>query len=216
MKSVSKYTAWTGFVGGVVVGLLIYQIWLWFGGYVVLGKQEQEQKQTQLTELIEENQQLTEDLFSPGVLINHSFDGGELPYDGTANALVEVSDARELAKQNKKFLMVIFGANWCQDCRTLHRSLQDQAVKQYTEELFDFVNVDVGKFNQNIEVATALGVKLTRGIPVAVFFDPEGVLIGTTNEGQLEPARRYSSKQILKFVRDVAERSSIQAPDTIN
>jgi hypothetical protein len=28
------------------------------------------------------------------------------------------------------------------------------------------------------------------GIPVAVFFDPEGVVIGTTNEGQLEPARR--------------------------
>jgi hypothetical protein len=77
------------------------------------------------------------------------------------------------------------------------------------------VNVDVGKFNQNRDVAESLGVSLIRGIPVAVFFGPEGEVIGTTNEGQLEPARRYSSKQILKFVRDVAERDRILAPDSV-
>ena len=58
-------------------------------------------------------------------------------------------------------------------------------------------------------------MSLTRGIPFAIFFDLQGQLIGTTNEGQLEPARRYSSKQILKFVRDIAERSRILAPDAV-
>ena len=64
-------------------------------------------------------------------------------------------------------------------------------------------------------IAEALGISLTRGIPVAIFFDPEGAVIGTTNDGQLEPARHYSSKQILKFVRDIAERSRILAPDSV-
>jgi hypothetical protein len=50
---------------------------------------------------------------------------------------------------------------------------------------------------------------------VAVFFDPQGQVIGTTNDGELEPARRYSSRHILKFVRDIAERSLIQAPDAV-
>ena len=49
--------------------------------------------------------------------------------------------------------------------------------------------------------------------PRAMFWGMKGQVIGTTNEGQLEPARRYSSKQILKFVRDIAEKSRIGAPD---
>jgi len=89
-------------------------------------------------------------------------------------------------------------------------------VENYTRDLFQFVNVDVDKFNQNRHVADELGVSLTKGIPVAVFFDPDGQVIGTTNEGELEPARRYSSKQILKFVRDIVERSQISAPDAVN
>jgi len=35
------------------------------------------------------------------------------------------------------------------------------------------------------------------------------------HNGELVPARRYSSKQILKFARDVAERSRIAAPDSV-
>ena len=88
-------------------------------------------------------------------------------------------------------------------------------LKDSTSDLFHFVHVDVGKFNQNREVADALGVDLGRGIPVAIFFGPDGQLIGTTNEGQLEPARHYSSKQILLFVRDIVERSRIVAPDSV-
>jgi hypothetical protein len=64
-------------------------------------------------------------------------------------------------------------------------------------------------------VAEELGVDLSRGIPVAIFFGPDGKLIGTTNDGQLEPARRYSSKQILRFMRDIAERSRITVPDSV-
>jgi thiol:disulfide interchange protein len=115
--------------------------------------------------------------------------------------------ARDEAVREQKFLMITFGANWCMDCRTLHRRLKSKDVKQYTEERFLFVNVDVGKFNQNADLAQELGVTLSRGIPVAIFFDPGGEVIGTTNEGQLEPARRYTSKQILRFVRVAGDHS---------
>ena len=111
--------------------------------------------------------------------------------------------------------MVTFGANWCRDCWSLHRNLHDEEVMEYTKGLFRFVNVDVGKFNQNRHVADELGVSLTRGIPVAIFFDTQGQVICTTNEGQLEPARHYTSKQILKFVRDIAERHRILPPDAV-
>ncbi len=97
----------------------------------------------------------------------------------------------------------------------MHSHLKSGEVADYTEDLFYFVNVDVGKFNQNADIAAELGVTLSKGIPVAVFFNPDGHLIGATNEGQLEPARHYSSRQILKFMRDIAERSRILAPDAV-
>ena len=112
--------------------------------------------------------------------------------------------------------MITFGANWCMDCRTLHRRLKSDDVAKYTQDRFQFVNVDVGKFNQNADLARELGVSLSKGIPVAIYFDPKGQVIGTTNEGQLEPARRYTSKQILRFVRDIVERSQITTPDSVS
>jgi thioredoxin-related protein len=211
----SKYNAWAVFVGGLATGLLVYQIVLWLNGLSLVSRQELERRQTLLAEVQEENRELTEELFRPRVLSEIDYFGGELPYDADTDARSDVTSARQKAREKQKFLMVTFGANWCMDCRTLHLNLKSEDVKRYTEGRFDFVNVDVGKFNQNAELAAELGVSLSRGIPVAIFFDPSGALIGTTNEGQLEPARRYTSKQILKFVRDIAERSVVLAPDQV-
>jgi thioredoxin 1 len=188
----------------------------WLGGYSLVSRQDLVEQQARLAALENENRELTEDLFARGALAETPFADEEPPYDDTQDASALIAAARMRAQQEGKFLMVTFGANWCLDCRTLHRSLQSSDVAAYTRDLFYFVNVNVGKFNQNRELAKELGVDLRRGIPVAIFFDPHGIPIGTTNEGQLEPARRYSSKQILKFVRDVAERSLIAAPDSVN
>ena len=186
------------------------------GDFAVVGRDTLEQQQHLVLQLEEENRELTDELFRPRSHPYEMLDEGELPYDGDDDAAAEVAAARTTAVREKKFLMVTFGANWCADCRSLHRSLHTEEVARYTDDLFHFVNVDVGKFNQNRHVADAVGVSLTRGIPVAIFFDPQGQLIGTTNDGQLEPARHYSSKQILKFMRDIAERSRIAAPDAVH
>jgi len=202
-----------GFAAGIVCGLAVYHVALKIGDFTLLSRQDLEQKHNTLAELEEENRELSEELFRPRGPSYEVLDESELPYDGNDDATGEVAAARAAAINERKFLMVTFGANWCRDCRNLHRVLHTEELEDYTTDLFLFVNVDVGKFNQNRHVAEDLGISLSKGIPVAVFFDPLGQVIGTTNEGELEPARRYSSKQILKFVRDIAERSQISAPD---
>ena len=205
----------TGFLVGVISGIIIYHFALILGDFELVSRSDMEQQQRKLAELEQDNLELTDELFRPRASFHGDLEEGDLPYDGDDDASDEVAAARNTALLEKKFLMVTFGANWCQDCRSLHMNLHKEEVERYTQDLFQFVNVDVGKFNQNRHVADELGVSLSRGIPVAVFFDPQGQVIGTTNEGQLEPARRYSSRQILKFVRDIAERSRIQAPDAV-
>ena len=195
---------------------MIYHATLWLAGYSLVSREHLEAQSELLAELRAENLELTEDLFGPRVLPGMDSDGASPPYDANIDARLEVVKAQDVAVKEQKFLMITFGANWCMDCRNLHRRLKSAEVQQYTEDRFLFVNVDVGKFDQNADLAKELGVTLSKGIPVAIFFDPDGEVIGTTNEGQLEPARRYTSKQILRFVRDIAERSQITTPDSVS
>jgi protein disulfide-isomerase len=201
MSTFTKYRARLTFVGGIAAGVII--------SLAALDQQLQ-----RAADLQKENQELTEDLFRYRES-DIVFDASDLPYGDDADAAEIVATARRQAVDDDKFLMITFGANWCLDCRTLYRHLGSPEVREYTKDTFDFVNVNVGKFNVNADLASELGVDLRRGIPVAIFFDPEGRLIGTTNEGQLEPARFYTSRQILKFVRDIAEKSLIAAPDSV-
>lgn len=198
-----------------VFGLLAYHFALQLGGRAVVDRTRMDLLEHKVQRLQEENNQLFEELFSPKPDQDPLADLGGLPYDGEIDAPTAVREAREQARQEGKFLMVTFGANWCPDCRNLHRHLKSDMVRSYTADRFLFVNVDVGKMNQNRKLAQELGISLNRGIPVAIFFDTTGQVIGTTNDGELEPARHYTSPQILKFVRDVAERSRILAPDAV-
>lgn len=204
------------FLAGLILGLVLYHSALVLSGQTTVQRELLDDQQARLDRLQKENYELTEELFRPRVQGGVAFGMDELPYDERADAAAAISSARLEAQAEHKFLMVTFGANWCLDCRTLHHHLNSEPVVGYARDLFRFVNVDVGKLNQNRDVAVSLGVSLSRGIPVAIFFDPEGEVIGTTNDGQLEPSRHYSSKQILKFVRDIAEHDRILPPDSVN
>ncbi len=197
------------------LGLLFHPFWVQVSGRLVVDSSEVESLQRRVQQLQDENNQLFEELLSPRADYDPLAAQENLPYDSEIDARMAFDEARSKAMREGKFLMVTFGANWCPDCRNLHRHLKSDAVRNYTENRFLFVNVDVGKFNQNAELAQELGVSLRRGIPVAIFFDRNGQVIGATNDGELEPARQYTSPQILKFVRDVAERSRILAPDAV-
>ena len=76
----------------------------------------------------------------------------------------------------------------------------------------EYLTIDVGRKDRNLDLANQLGVHVENGIPVAVFFDPNGVPIGTTNEGQLEPSRYLTSRQILRFVSAVVEHRQVTRP----
>jgi thioredoxin-related protein len=200
---------------GVIIGIISYHGWITFSGSTIDGADTLSAQASRIAELEAENQELSEDLFRAPAINIPALDPDDPPYSDTADAVADVTEARERAIREAKFLMITFGANWCVDCRTLYQNLKTDKVRDYAGERFVFTNVNVGKFNRNTEFATTLGVSLERGIPVAVFFDPDGNVIGTTNNGELEPARLYTSNQILKFVRDVVERSRILAPDAV-
>ena len=135
-----------------------------------------------------------------------------LPYDSHADARADIAAGKARAEATGKLLMVTFGANWCPDCLTLHKNLEDPATREFAHKTFEFVNIDVGEFDKNAEVAQELGVKVN-GIPLAVFFSSDGRPICDTSRGELEPSRHYTSREILEFLREVATYQRVVSPD---
>ncbi len=133
-------------------------------------------------------------------------------FDPDRDARTSFEAATSQASAEARYLMVVFGADWCPDCRKLYENLHSDAVASYMRDHMDFVTIDVGQKDRNLALAAELGVTVANGIPVAVFFGPDGKQLGTTNDGQLEPSRHFTSRQILTFVRTVVEHHRITAP----
>lgn len=133
-------------------------------------------------------------------------------YPPPGNAAHDLQQARQRAKSSGKLLMVVFGGNWCEDCRVLHARLGESPIREYVAKHFEVVDINIGEMNANLEIAKDLGVTLSKGVPSAGFFDPEGKPVGMTNNGELEPSRQYNAQQVLTFLRKVAEEHVIEKP----
>jgi thioredoxin-related protein len=151
--------------------------------------------------------------FACGVILTFSLALAAVdPYPPPANAASDLQRARERARRSGKLLMVVFGGNWCPDCRALHDRMHESPVREYVEARFETVNVNIGEMDANLGIAKDLGVNLKKGVPAAAFFAADGKPVGITNQGELEPARQYNAQQVLAFLHRVAEQHSIQKP----
>jgi thiol-disulfide isomerase/thioredoxin len=134
------------------------------------------------------------------------------PYPPAANAPADLKHAQDLARSSGKTLMVIFGGNWCPDCRVLHQRLEESPVKEYVEQHFVVVGINIGEYDANLPIADSLGVTLKKGVPAAGFYGPDGKVVGITSQGELEAARGYDAQQILTFLHKVVEQRLIEKP----
>lgn len=134
------------------------------------------------------------------------------PYRSYLDAQAAIEDGQARAAASGKMLMVTFGANWCPDCLTLHRNLLASDTRAYVEKHFEIVEIDVGDSKKNSAVQRALGLKINV-IPLAMFYSPSGELIGDTFDGELQPSRHFSSREIRDFLREVVDYHRIVSPD---
>ncbi|MBG6222979.1 MULTISPECIES: thioredoxin family protein [unclassified Janthinobacterium] len=133
-----------------------------------------------------------------------------LPYNAAADAKADVARALAEAKAAQVPVLLIFGANWCEDCRALDKALKEGKNAELMQQHFKVVKVDVGNFDHNQDVAQAYGNPLKKGIPAAVIVssDNNSVLYATKG-GELANARRMSESGIYDFFKQAA---SVKAP----
>jgi len=130
-------------------------------------------------------------------------------YDESADARLEVQRALAEAAVAKQSVLVVFGANWCADCRILDMTMQKDPTSALVARAFRVVKVDVGRFDRNVDVATAYGVPLQSGIPAIAILSPRQEVLYATRAGELADARKMGDTGIHEFF----ERAAASARD---
>jgi protein disulfide-isomerase len=131
------------------------------------------------------------------------------PYDELANAPAQIQASLQEAKVANKPVLVVFGANWCGDCKVLDMSFKTGASAPLIQQHFKMVKVNVGKFNRNLDIAEAYGVPLKKGIPAIAVLSPTGKVIYATQFGELADARNMGDTAIFDFLARVASTKSV-------
>ena len=121
------------------------------------------------------------------------------PYDEAADAKAQIHAALQEAAASKQPVLLIFGANWCADCRALDHALKTGRNAELMASKFKVVKVDVGNFDHNLDVTAAYGNPTKKGIPSAVIVSPDNKVLFMTRAGELADARRMSDDGIYEF-----------------
>lgn len=127
-------------------------------------------------------------------------------YDPMADAGAAVKAALEGAAAARVRVMVVFGADWCGDCRALDAALKSADNAPLVEKHFKVVKVNVGKFDKNLELAASYGLPLKRGIPGLVLLTQAGKVAYVTKSGELASARKMGAEGIHEFLVKLAQR----------
>jgi len=133
-----------------------------------------------------------------------------MPYDEAADAKADLKQTLSAAKKSQMPVLVIFGANWCKDCRALDQALSTGRNAELVKREFKVVKVDVGNFDKNLDVAEAYGNPIKKGIPAAVVLSPNNKVLYATRLGELADARNMSETGIYDFFKRVTETAKKQ------
>jgi len=120
-------------------------------------------------------------------------------FDEKADAHQQVAGAIREASKAGKNIILDFGANWCGDCHALEAQLQKPELAALIAKNFVVVNVDVGRFDKNLDLAQKYRIPLQKGVPALAVLSPRGELLYAQDQGQFEDARHMSYEAIKAF-----------------
>jgi protein disulfide-isomerase len=121
------------------------------------------------------------------------------PYNETADAKLELKQALTQAAASNTPVVVVFGANWCPDCKMLDHAIQRGASAPLLARDFKVVKVSVGHFDQNLDLVKLYGVPLKKGIPAVVILSPSNKVLYATRDGELANAEKMGDAGIYEF-----------------
>lgn len=121
-----------------------------------------------------------------------------LPYDEQADSHADIRHALAKAKTGQKNVLLVFGANWCPDCRALSEQMAQGSLAREVRKRYVVVKVNIGNWDHNMDIASEYGNPPKKGIPAIAVLDSQGRLLNATMAGELSVARSMNNDSVLK------------------
>ena len=130
------------------------------------------------------------------------------PYDEQAQPANDLMQAMRQAREQQRRVLLVFGANWCTDCRKLDTEIKTGALATQLARDFIVVKVDVGRFDHNLDFVNLYPKVIAKGIPSIAVVTARNEIVHVAQGGELADARRMSTAQIAAYFADLAARTA--------
>ena len=127
-----------------------------------------------------------------------------LPYNGLEHSSNDLNEFISNAIKKDKQPIIIFGANWCPDCRIFSATMDIPKIKSYIDQNFEVLYVDVKRYEINMSLMEEFGIEPAEGIPRLLIFDKNRKLINSSNTTEWRTARDRTSQEIFNFFQDMS------------
>lgn len=121
-------------------------------------------------------------------------------YSSTADAKADIRAALQKAAQEHKRVILDFGGNWCGDCRVLNFYFHDPSNAGLLAANYILVDVNVGQYDQNLDLARKYGIPLKLGVPALAILDSSGRVLYAQRHGEFEKMHLLQSNAVTAFL----------------
>ena len=121
-------------------------------------------------------------------------------YPANPHAMTEVQDALAKAKREHKRVILDFGGNWCPDCHVLDIYFHQSPNEALLGDNFVLVDVNVGRYDMNMDVAEKYGMNLKKGVPALAVLAPTGKVLYAQTNGEFESMRHMEASSVTDFL----------------
>ncbi len=130
-----------------------------------------------------------------------------LPYDGNEISVEEVNKFLSQSIAKNKQPIIIFGANWCPDCRIFSGTIDIPKINEFIETYFNILYIDVKRYEINMNLIEYFDIPSEEGIPRVLVFDFNKNVINKSSTTEWRTARDRSSQDIFNFFQEMKKSS---------
>ena len=121
-------------------------------------------------------------------------------YPSPSEAKADIAAAIAVAARDHKRVLLDFGGNWCSDCHVLDATFHYPEVARLLKPNFEVVHINIGEYDQNLDLAAQYEIPLKRGVPELAVLDAKGNLLVSQKNADFENTSKIGLKDVENFL----------------
>jgi len=128
-----------------------------------------------------------------------------LPYNGEIYSSNDIEAFLVSSISKSKQPIIIFGGNWCPDCRILEGTLQLPTIKKYMIKHYKIMHVDVGRYDKNMNLISYFKIPEEEGVPRVLVFDNKKNILNMNSTQEWRTARDRNKQEIFNYFQSLVQ-----------